>query len=209
MKDLHLHTNHSDGRISVKDLLTRAENAKLKTISITDHNNVGAYKELANPDVRSLFSGKIIPGIELEFGYNGVKSELLGYDFDLQKMESVDFLQRDVRTAFMVTYPYIKTKPKDEPPAKFNNMATVTNSLIGSGAIINGQSSGSVIFRNVFTGEHSSVSHAIIMEGSYIGNNCVVQNAILDKEVTLQAGARVIGTPDSPVVITKSAEVRA
>ena len=122
---------------------------------------------------------------------------------------NMDFLKRDVRTAFMVTYPYIKTKPKDEPPAKFNNMATVHNSLIGSGAIINGHTSGCVIFRNVYTGEYSSVSNAIIMEGTYIGNNCVVQNAILDKDVTLQSGARVIGTPEAPVVIAKGTEVKA
>ena len=136
-----------------------------------------------------------------------------GYWKNLSSVQSyfqcnMDFLQRDVRTAFMVTFPYIKTKPKDEPPAKFNNMASVTNSLIGSGAIINGHSCGSVIFRNVFTGEHSSVSHAIIMEGTFVGNNCVIQNAILDKDVTLQAGARVIGTPDSPLVISKGTEVR-
>ena len=137
-----------------------------------------------------------------------------GYWKNLSSIQSyfqcnMDFLKRDVRTAFMVTYPYIKTKPKDEPPAKFNNMATVTNSLVGSGAIINGHSAGSVIFRNVYTGEHSSLSHAIIMEGTYIGNHCVVQNAIIDKNVTLQAGARVVGSPDSPVVISKGTEVRA
>ena len=48
MKDLHLHTNHSDGRLSVSELLSKAEKAKLTTISITDHNTVGAYSELTN-----------------------------------------------------------------------------------------------------------------------------------------------------------------
>ena len=141
------------------------------------------------------------------FGYR-----FFGYWKSLSSVQTyfqcnMDFLDRDVRAAFMATFPYIKTKPKDEPPAKFNNMATVTNTLVGSGAIINGHASSSVIFRKVFTGEHSSVSHAILMEGAYVHAHCVVQNAILDKNVVLHTGARVIGTPDAPVVIAKETKV--
>ena len=121
---------------------------------------------------------------------------------------NMDFLKREVRNEFMVQYPFIKTKPKDEPPAKYNNMARVNNCLVGSGAILNGTARDSVIFRNVFLGEHSVINHSIVMEGAYIGNDCVVENAILDKEVMLHNGARVIGTIESPAVITKGLEVR-
>ena len=59
MIDLHLHTNHSDGSDTVKQLLQNAENKKLEIISITDHNSVGAYYELEeNPEIRNIFSGK-------------------------------------------------------------------------------------------------------------------------------------------------------
>jgi len=122
---------------------------------------------------------------------------------------NMDFLRRDVRSAFMVQTPYIKTKPKDEPPAKYNNMASVKNCLVGSGAILNGSANSSVIFRKVFTGEHSSINNAIIMEGAHIGNNCVVEYAIIDKEVTLHDGAKVIGTPENPEVISKGTVVKA
>jgi len=121
---------------------------------------------------------------------------------------NMDFLRRDVWASFIVQAPYINTKPKDEPPAKYNNQAHVTNCLVGSGAILNGHAYHSVIFRKVYTGEHSSVSHAILMEGTYIGNHCVVQHAILDKDVILHNGARVIGTPEAPAVIAKGTEVR-
>lgn len=43
MIDLHLHTNHSDGTDTVKELLQNAQNNNLEIISITDHNSVGAY----------------------------------------------------------------------------------------------------------------------------------------------------------------------
>ncbi len=42
--DLHIHTNHSDGTDSVEELLRKAENKKLEIISITDHDQIGAYK---------------------------------------------------------------------------------------------------------------------------------------------------------------------
>ena len=61
MIDLHLHTKYSDGSDSVLELLEKAEKLKLEYISITDHDNVNAYKELENKEIRSKFSGKIIP----------------------------------------------------------------------------------------------------------------------------------------------------
>jgi len=121
---------------------------------------------------------------------------------------NMDFLRKDVRDAFTVHAPFIKTKPKDEPPAKYNNMASVKNCLVGSGAILNGNANRCVIFRKVFTGDGSSISDAILMEGANIGNNCVVEHAIIDKEVKLHDGARVVGTPENPAVITKGTEVR-
>ena len=121
---------------------------------------------------------------------------------------NMDFLRRDVRNTFIVQNPFIKTKPKDEPPAKYNNLASVTDCLVGSGAILNGSAYRSIIFRKVYTGEYSNVSNAILMEGTYIGNNCVVEHAILDKDVILHNGARVIGSPEAPAVVTKGSEVR-
>jgi glucose-1-phosphate adenylyltransferase len=115
----------------------------------------------------------------------------------------MDFLKRDVRRLFTAKYPYIATKPKDEPPAKYNIGANVVNSLVGSGAILNGYTDNSVLFRKVFTGENSTVKHSLILEGCYIGNNCVVEYAILDKEVVLSDGKHVIGSANAPVVITK------
>jgi len=116
---------------------------------------------------------------------------------------NMDFLRREVRGQFMGTFPYIKTKPKDEPPAKYNAGASVTNCLVGSGAILNGHAHRSIIFRKVFTGEHSQVNNAIIMEGTRIGNGALVENAIVDKEVVIRDGAQVIGSIESPLIISK------
>jgi len=108
-----------------------------------------------------------------------------------------------VRMLFTRQFPYIETKPKDEPPAKYNSGACVIDSLVGSGSILNGYTRHSVLFRKVYTGENSSVTNAIVMEGSYIGNNCVLENAILDKEVVLSDGRHIVGQGNDPIIITK------
>lgn len=83
MIDLHIHTNHSDGTDSVEKLLKNAEQKKLEIISITDHDSIGAYKELENnPNLRNLYSGKIIVGAELKTYYKDVSIEVLGYGFN-------------------------------------------------------------------------------------------------------------------------------
>lgn len=116
---------------------------------------------------------------------------------------NMDFLKKDVRSLFTKNYPYIETKPKDEPPAKYNINADVSNALVGSGSILNGKIEHSVIFRKVYTGENSFIKDSIVMEGSYIGNNCIVENAILDKEVVLSDGKQVIGEPGKLAIIKK------
>lgn len=87
MIDLHTHTNYSDGTWSLKRLLEEAEKAKVEILSITDHDTLKAYKELETFDYKSIFKGKIIPGIELNTVYNGVKFELLGYGFEYKKLD--------------------------------------------------------------------------------------------------------------------------
>lgn len=116
---------------------------------------------------------------------------------------NMDFLKKEVRDIFVKKRPFIETKPKDEPPAKYNTGAEVKNSLIGSGSILNGYVTNSVLFRKVFTGEGSTIKNSVIMESSYVGKGCIVENAVIDKEVVISDGKQVIGTPEEPIVISK------
>lgn len=115
---------------------------------------------------------------------------------------NMDFLKCDVRS-MLTTQPYIETKPKDEPPAKYNASADVKNALVASGTIIDGKVTNSILFRKVFVGEGTSVDNSIIMESSYIGKGCTIKHAIIDKEVVVSEGKEIIGTPDEPIVISK------
>lgn len=86
MIDLHMHTNYSDGTDSVIELLQNAERANLEIISITDHNTAKAYEELEKIDITKFYSGKIIPGIEINTKVLGIPIEILGYGIDYKKM---------------------------------------------------------------------------------------------------------------------------
>ncbi|KXL51826.1 glucose-1-phosphate adenylyltransferase [Anaerotignum neopropionicum] len=116
---------------------------------------------------------------------------------------NMDFLKKEIRDTFINQYPYLETKAKDEPPAKYNIGAEVRDCIAGSGTIFNGRVEHSVIFRRVYTGEGSVVKNSIVMEGCRIGKNCVVENAILDKEVVLSDGQQVIGESVQNLAILK------
>lgn len=120
---------------------------------------------------------------------------------------NMDFLKKDVRDMFLNKYPFIATKVKDEPPAKYNQGAYVKDSLVGGGSIINGYVEKSVLFRKVFTGTDSNIKNSVIMEGTYIGNNCKLEYAILDKEVVISDGRELIGTKEKPIILKKGSVV--
>ena len=88
--DLHIHTTYSDGTHSVSEVLEMAEALRekldLQVISITDHDSVGAYQELKSKEIRNLYQGKIIGGVELSFNLNNRLYDLLGYGINIGKM---------------------------------------------------------------------------------------------------------------------------
>lgn len=126
MIDLHIHTTFSDGTYSVKEVLEEAEKLKLNYISITDHDNCLAYKELEKIDIKKYYSGKIIPGIEIKCSYKKRLIEVLGYNYDINKMQQwIDEYYKDKKRDIIQTKYFnilyntcqklnLKMTPKDE-----------------------------------------------------------------------------------------------
>lgn len=126
MIDMHIHTTHSDGTFSVREVLEKSEELGLKYISITDHDKSSAYDELENIDIKQYYSGKIIQGIELKCLYNERLIEILGYNYDKEKMDLwlkdfyKDRQRKDTQTKyFNILYDAcikigLKMRPKEE-----------------------------------------------------------------------------------------------
>ncbi len=87
---------------------------------------------------------------------------------------NMDFLKPDIRNYFFRQYPDIYSKIDDLPPAKYNVGASVKNSLVASGTIVNGTVEDSVIFRATYIGNNCTIKNSIILNDVYIGDNTYI-----------------------------------
>ena len=86
MIDLHIHTTHSDGTDTIKQVLIKANELDLEVISFTDHNTCIVYEELEKINISKLYKGKIIVGCEFTTSFNNKIIEILGYGFNYKEI---------------------------------------------------------------------------------------------------------------------------
>ena len=81
----------------------------------------------------------------------------------------------------------------DLAPAKYNVGASVKNSLISSGCIVNGVVEDSVVFKKSYIGNNCVIKNSIILNDVYIGDNTYIENCILESHSTIRANAHYVG----------------
>lgn len=113
-------------------------------------------------------------------------------------------LKKEVRDALFIKDRPILTKLRDEMPTRYAPGASVSNSLVGDGCVIEGRVENSIIFRGVTVRAGAVVKGCIIMQDALIGRNVEVENCILDKLTTVREGGRMIAPPDYPIVVAKN-----
>ncbi len=143
------------------------------------------------------------------------KLRIYGYKFDGYKKTvdsiksffefNLELLKPEIRHELFGTEDErtIRTKVKDSIPTKYGRDAEVKNSVVADGCTIEGKVENCIIFRGVKIGKGSIVKDSIIMQDSRIMDNCLVENAIFDKEVILCNGKKLIGQETYPLVIGK------
>jgi len=82
--DLHLHTTHSDGRLTISEMVALCVGRGLKSISITDHDTTSGLVE--SQEIANSMGIELIPGIELGTNLDGSELHILGYFVDGSKM---------------------------------------------------------------------------------------------------------------------------
>lgn len=81
--DLHIHSKNSDGTLSPEEIFKVANKSDIRAISITDHDYIEDYSELANR-----YGILAIPGIEFNTSYE--KMHILGYDIkDIERVKKL------------------------------------------------------------------------------------------------------------------------
>ena len=97
----------------------------------------------------------------------------------------------------------IYTKVRDAVPTLFGYNGQAANCLIADGCHLFGKAENSVIFREVDIEEGAEVRDSIVMQGSRIGAGASIRYCILDKNVTIRPGTKLLGSKDHPLVVDK------
>lgn len=120
---------------------------------------------------------------------------------------NMEMLNPEIRNELFIEGGKIYTKVKDETPAKYNEEADVTNSIIADGCIIEGTVQNSVLFRGVTVKRGAFIKDSIVMQGTMLEENASIQNAILDKNVIITNGKEIKGDLNWPIIVGKGIRV--
>lgn len=101
----------------------------------------------------------------------------------------------------------VYTKVRDEVPAKYGLSATVQNSLVADGCIIDGQVKNSIIFRGVHIGKGARIENCIIMQSTVIEDNVELDYVITDKDVVIRGNRKLAGYLTYPMFVPKGQQI--
>ena len=125
---------------------------------------------------------------------------------DAYHKTNIDFLHSEIRQYFFNEYPQVASKIEDLPPAKYNVGSKVSNSLVASGCIINGEVTNSVLFKEVCVGNNCTIRNSIILNDVYIGDNTYIENCIVESHGTIRANSNYVGSPNDIKIIMEKNE---
>ena len=97
----------------------------------------------------------------------------------------------------------IYTKVRDRVPSYYGEDCHIENCFVADGCMLEGTARNSVLFRQVTVGAGAEIDDCVIMNDTVVGENCQLKCVILDKDVVVRPGARLIGTPSAPVIIKR------
>ncbi|MBQ9325786.1 MAG: glucose-1-phosphate adenylyltransferase subunit GlgD [Clostridia bacterium] len=117
---------------------------------------------------------------------------------------NMDVLNTEVRRRLFPDDLPVYTKVRDEMPARYADNATVINTLVADGCIIEGTVENSILFRGVRIAPDAHVKNCIIMQDGQVHSGAYIENCILDKQAVIKRNARLIGPNAYPIVIAKN-----
>ncbi len=97
----------------------------------------------------------------------------------------------------------ILTWPEQLPPAKFvfeekDRVGSAMNSMVCAGVVVSGGTvRGSILSPGVHVHSHALVENSVVMHDVDVGRDAIVRNAIVDKHVRFEPGARVGVDPEA------------
>jgi predicted metal-dependent phosphoesterase TrpH len=98
--DLHIHSNHSDGVLSVEEIIREAEFRNINLMAITDHDSVSCQKTAAASSEKAGIN--YVFGVELNVTFShpkyrdgkSISLDFLGYQFDADNRKLIEKLKQ-------------------------------------------------------------------------------------------------------------------
>ena len=116
-------------------------------------------------------------------------------------------LDKSVRDGLFLKDAPVYTKVRDEAPTYYAKGSRVANCIVADGCVVRGTAEDSVICREVSIDADTKVKSCVVMQGTKIASGAELECVILDKNVTVTAGAKLKGTPAHPVIVKKGETV--
>lgn len=141
--------------------------------------------------------------------YNIYSHKLKGYyssidglaNYYKHSMELLD--EQTKKQLFYADGADIFTKVRDSAPAKFTESASVTNSIIADGCVIEGEVRNSILFRDVHVAKGAKVTNSIIFQAGSIYTGSSVNCVIMDKRAKVLDYRTLSGHHTHPYYIGK------
>lgn len=108
-----------------------------------------------------------------------------------------------VRQGLFRTGRTIYTKIRDRVPTSYGENAQVDDCIVADGCILEGAAEHSLFFRQVKLCEGAKVKDCLIMNDCVIGEGAELCCVILDKDCVVRPGAKLIGTPENPLIVKR------
>ena len=116
-------------------------------------------------------------------------------------------LDSDVRRALFPQSRPVYTKVRDIAPARYGLDSKVGNSLIADGCLIEGEVENSVLFRGVTVEKGVKIKNSVVMQGTRVGANSMLDYVISDKNVQIREGRNLSGYGTYPIYIAKGSSI--
>ena len=97
----------------------------------------------------------------------------------------------------------IYTKVRDQVPCYYGENSEIDDCIVADGCVLLGSASSSVLFRGVKLSTGASVKNCVVMANCEIGIGAHLEYCILDKDVKINAGVKLIGTMEHPVILNR------
>ena len=120
---------------------------------------------------------------------------------------SLALIDKDVRHDIFGRNHPVFTKVRDRVPSYYGENCEIENCIVADGCMLDGEAEDSVLFRQVTICEGAEVENCVIMNDTVVGENCQLEYVILDKNVTVRPGSKLIGTPQTPIIIKRGETV--